>query len=92
MKLLNSQDRIAIFGAHGMAGSAISRALFRHGYENQLLPSRSQLDCLDRVSVKKWMEENRPEIVVLTAAKVGGIKANNDFPADFLIEKPKNPK
>ena len=69
-----------------MAGSAISRALFRHGYENQLLPDRSQLDCLDRVSVREWMKSNRPDIVILTAAKVGGIKANNDFPADFLIE------
>ena len=86
MNLLTSQERIAIFGSRGMAGSAISRALFRHGYENQLLPDRSQLDCLDRVSVREWMKSNRPDIVILTAAKVGGIKANNDFPADFLIE------
>ena len=86
MNLLKTQERIAIFGSRGMAGSAISRALFRHGYENQLLPGRSQLDCLDRVSVREWMKSNRPEIVILTAAKVGGIKAKNDFPADFLIE------
>ena len=86
MNLLTTQEHIAIFGSRGMAGSAISRALFRHGYENQLLPDRSQLDCLDRVSVREWMKSNRPEIVILTAAKVGGIKANNDFPADFLIE------
>ena len=86
MNLLTTEERIAIFGSRGMAGSAISRALFRHGYENQLLPDRSQLDCLDRVSVREWMRINRPEIVILTAAKVGGIKANNDFPADFLIE------
>jgi len=86
MNLLTTEERIAIFGSRGMAGSAISRALFRHGYENQLLPDRSQLDCLDRVSVREWMKSNRPDIVILTAAKVGGIKANNDFPADFLIE------
>ena len=86
MNLLTTQERIAIFGSRGMAGSAISRALFQHGYENQLLPDRSQLDCLDRVSVREWMKSNRPEIVILTAAEVGGIKANNDFPADFLVE------
>ena len=86
MNLLKKSDRLAIFGARGMAGSAISRALNRHGYSQLLLPSRQELDLLDRSSVEQWMEEYRPDVVVLAAAKVGGIQANNDLPAEFLLD------
>ena len=86
MTLIQPTDRFAIFGARGMAGSAISRALGRQGYQDQLLPSRQQLDLLDGGSVDQWMATNKPEVVVLAAAKVGGILANNSYPADFLLE------
>ena len=86
MSLITSNDRFAIFGARGMAGSAISRALDRAGYNQQLKPSRQELDLLDLLSVQRWFIEHQPTVVVLAAAKVGGIHANNTYPADFLLE------
>ena len=86
MSLIHSSDRIAIFGGRGMAGSAIARALVREGYLNQLTPIRQELDLLDEAGVNQWMVANKPEVVVLAAAKVGGILANNTYPADFLLE------
>ena len=69
-----------------MAGSAISRALERAGYHQQLKPSRAELDLVDSLAVQQWFRENQPTVVVLAAAKVGGIHANNIYPADFLLE------
>ena len=66
-----------------MAGSAISRAL-APGYQDQFQPSRQDLDLLDGVVVDQWMATNKPDVVVLAAAKVGGIIATS--PADFLLE------
>ena len=86
MSLITSNDRFAIFGARGMAGSAISRALACAGYHQQLKPSRAQLDLLDPAAVQQWFREHQPTVVVLAAAKVGGIQANNTYPADFLLE------
>ena len=86
MSVLQQKDCCAVFGARGMAGSAISRALFRQGYNNQLLLTRQELDLLDRSAVEHWMQEQRPDVVVLAAAKVGGIQANSSYPADFLLE------
>ena len=86
MSLITSNDRLAIFGARGMAGSAISRALDRAGYHQQLKPSRAELDLLDPAAVQQWFREHQPTVVVLAAAKVGGIHANNTYPGDFLLE------
>ena len=86
MTLITHSDRVAIFGARGMAGSAISRAMDRAGYQQQLKPSRNELDLLDPLAVLNWFSEHQPNVVVLTAAKVGGIHANNIYPADFLLE------
>ena len=86
MSLINPSDRFAIFGARGMAGSAICRALERVGYQQQLKPSRQELDLLDPAAVQQWFAEHQPDVVVLAAAKVGGIHANNTYPADFLLE------
>ena len=86
MRLISSTDRFAIFGARGMAGSAISRALKRSGYNHQLNPSRQELDLLDPLAVQQWFAEQQPTVVVLAAAKVGGIHSNNAYPADFLLE------
>ena len=86
MTLITPNDRFAIFGARGMAGSAISRALERSGYNQQLKPSRQELDLLDLLAVQRWFSEHQPTVVVLAAAKVGGIQANNSYPADFLLE------
>ena len=86
MKLITPNDRIAIFGALGMAGGAICRALGRTGYHQQLKPSRQELDLLDASAVQQWFSVHQPTVVVLAAAKVGGIQANSTYPADFLLE------
>ena len=86
MTLITPSDRFAIFGARGMAGSAISRALDRSGYSQQLKPSRAELDLLDSLAVQQWFSEQQPDVVVLAAAKVGGIHANATYPGDFLLE------
>lgn len=84
--LIAESDHIAVCGAGGMAGSAITRRLRRRGYRQVLTPTRGELDCLDPAAVATWMHQQRPDVVVLAAAKVGGIKANNDHPADFLLD------
>lgn len=86
MTLITPNDRFAIFGSRGMAGSAISRALKRAGYHQQLKPSRADLDLLDPLAVQQWFSEHQPTVVALAAAKVGGIQANKSYPADFLLE------
>ena len=86
MALLRPSDRIFIAGARGMAGSAISRALSRAGYHQQLSPSRQELNLLDDAAVSAWMQTHQPDVVVLAAATVGGIEANRSRPADFLLQ------
>ena len=78
--------RIYIAGHRGLVGSAIERELIRLDYTNLLTRSRAELDLLDASSVRRFFSETRPEFVVLAAAKVGGILANNTYPADFLRE------
>ena len=85
-KLINQDDSFFVAGHRGMAGSAICRALQRSGYENLLTASRDELDLLDLQAVQRWFVENKPTVVVLAAAKVGGIHANDTYPADFLLE------
>jgi GDP-L-fucose synthase len=69
-----------------MAGSAICRALDRAGYQKILTASRSELNLLDGTAVEAWFAIHQPTVVVLAAAKVGGIHANSSYPADFLLE------
>jgi len=89
---LNLNERIFIAGAAGMVGSAIKRELKKAGYndannEGKLLtPTRKELDLENYDSLKKWYIENKPTIVIIAAAKVGGIFANNNQPYDFLLE------
>ena len=82
MSLIASSDRFAIFGASGMAGSAISRALLRSGYSQQLKPSRMEVDLLNPMAVQQWFSKHKPTVVVL-AAKVGGIHANATYQLIF---------
>ena len=86
MTLLHPSDRIFVAGHRGMAGSAIVRALTAAGYTNLLTASRSELDLEDGVAVRAWFEAHKPEVVVLAAAKVGGILFNDTYPADFLLD------
>jgi GDP-L-fucose synthase len=84
--LITPADRIFVAGHRGMAGSAICRALQRAGYNQILTASRSELDLLDGQAVERWFAEHQPTVVVLAAAKVGGIQANSSYSADFLLE------
>ena len=84
--LITPADRIFVAGHRGMAGSAICRALQRVGYSNLLTASRAELDLLDPQAVQRWFGEHKPTVVVLAAAKVGGIQANSSYPADFLLD------
>ena len=92
LKLIYPNDRFFVAGAHGMAGSAIVRALQRNGYGNPeqggelLTLNRQELNLLDDQAVREWMSEQRPDVVVLAAATVGGIEANRSRPADFLLD------
>ena len=85
-ELITADDRIFVAGHRGMAGSAICRALQRAGYNQLLTATRQELDLEDALAVQAWFEANRPEVVVLAAAKVGGIHFNDTYPADFLLD------
>ena len=91
-RLISPADRIFVAGHRGMAGSAICRALQRAGYGDGaqggaiLTAPRSELDLLDAQAVQGWFGEHQPTVVVLAAAKVGGIQANASYPADFLLD------
>lgn len=78
--------RIFVAGHRGLAGSAITRKLESLGYENLLTRTRAELDLADRTAVHDFFQRERPEYVFLAAAKVGGILANRDYPADFIYE------
>ena len=69
-----------------MVGSAFMRRLEAEGFTNLLKPDRSQLDLMTENAVLPFFLEQKPDIVILAAAKVGGIKANNDYPVEFLLE------
>ena len=84
--LITPSDRIFVAGHRGMAGGAICRALQRSGYGQILTASRTELDLLAGPAVERWFAEHQPSVVVLAAAKVGGIHANATYPADFLLE------
>ena len=86
MNNFNKYDPIFIAGASGLAGSAICRSLRNHGFNNLLTPRRRELDLTNYVDVKNWFSINKPTIVILCAAKVGGILANSNYPGDFILE------
>ena len=86
MKLIHKKDKIFIAGGSGMVGSAIVKELLNCGYQDLQYPSSKELDLTNKKLVFDWFRANKPNIVVLAAAKVGGIYANNEYPVDFLLE------
>jgi GDP-L-fucose synthase len=83
---MKKESKIYVAGHQGMVGSAVYRKLMEQGYDNVCFATSSQVDLRNRVAVNKFFENNEPEYVFLAAAKVGGILANNNFPADFLYD------
>ncbi|MCF8196555.1 MAG: GDP-L-fucose synthase [Polynucleobacter sp.] len=78
--------KIFVAGHQGMVGSAIVRHLQQQGFENIITRSRSDLDLCDQQATQKFFRETKPEVVYLAAAKVGGVHANNTYPAEFIYE------
>ena len=83
---ISIEDSIYVAGHNGMAGSAICRSLKKFGYKNLITLSKNELDLRDQGKVRKWFKYNTPDIVVLAAAKVGGILANSMYPYDFMLD------
>lgn len=82
----NLHQKIYVAGHRGLVGSAIVRNLIGHGYDNIVTRSHSQLDLTDQAKVRDFFSQERPEQVYLAAAKVGGIHANNTYPAEFIYQ------
>lgn len=83
---MQNQDKIYVAGHRGMVGSAIVRKLQKEGYKNLLLRTSKELDLRDQKAVASFFESEKPDYVFLAAAKVGGILANNTYPATFLYD------
>ena len=86
MANLSKGDKIYVAGHRGLVGSAIVRSLKRAGYDNIIGRTHAELDLTDQAMVKAFFEEERPDVVVLAAAKVGGLNANQTKPAEFAYE------
>lgn len=83
---MNKTDKIYVAGHRGLVGSAIVRNLKSKGYTNIIGRTHQELELTDQQAVRKFFEEERPDVVVLAAAKVGGINANNTTPAEFAYD------
>ncbi len=83
---MRKDSKIYIAGHMGLVGSALVRELKTQGYHNLILKNREDLDLTSQEEVKKFFEIEKPEYVFLAAAKVGGIVANNTYPADFIVD------
>ena len=86
MNLIKKNQKIAVFGSNGMVGSALCKLFKNKGYKKIFSPTKKELNLLDFSEVKDWFGKFKPEIVILAAAKVGGIGANIRDPAGFLYQ------
>lgn len=84
--MMDKSEKIFVAGHRGMVGGALIRRLEAEGFAKLLVRDRSELDLRDESAVAKFFAEQKPAVVLLAAAKVGGIKANNDCPVEFLLE------
>ena len=86
LSIMGPDSRVFVAGHCGLVGSALVRCLEKKQYTNIVVRKRDELDLLNQSAVNKFFAENQIEFVFLAAAKVGGIQANNTYPADFLYE------
>ena len=84
--MMNSNDKIYVAGHNGMVGSAIVRKLREKGFVNIITRSSSELDLTDQKNVHNFLQDEEPDYVVIAAAKVGGIHANDSYPAEFIYQ------
>lgn len=86
MSKLRKEDKIYVAGHRGLVGSAIVRKLDERGFSNLLVRTHSELDLTNQTEVQTFFQQEKPDHVILAAAKVGGIHANNIYPADFIYQ------
>ena len=84
--MMDKSDKIFVAGYRGLVGSALIRRLEREGFHNLPRRDRAQLDFVNESAVAEFFRKEKPAVVIFAAAKVGGIKANNDFPVEFLLD------
>ena len=87
-QILSPTSRIFIAGHRGMVGSAICRLLRQRGYQNIVTRASEELDLTDQQSVRLFFKSKKIDYVVLAAARVGGIHANSQYPAEFIYMQP----
>ena len=83
---MNLNDKIYIAGHRGLVGSAIVRQLESRGFTNLIMRTHKELDLTNQAQVQDFFQQEKPDYVILAAAKVGGIHANNTYPADFIYQ------
>ena len=83
---MKKEDKIYLAGHTGLVGSAILRKIQAEGFENILTMNFSELDLCNQAQVEAFFEKERPDYVILAAAKVGGIFANSTYPGDFIYQ------
>jgi GDP-L-fucose synthase len=84
--MINKSAKIFLAGHNGLVGSAILRRLIFNGYKNIITASRLELDLFDQKKVFNFLRKNKPKAIIIAAARVGGILANNNFKAEFIYE------
>ena len=84
--MINIHSKIFVAGHKGMLGSSILRILKQKGYKNLITIEKKKLDLRDQKSVKKFLKRKKPRAVIIAAAKVGGIRANINYPANFISD------
>ena len=83
---MTKEEKIYIAGHRGLAGSAIVRSLQKNGHSNLVTRTHAELDLIDARAVAEFFASEKPDHVILAAAKVGGILANDTYPADFIYQ------
>ena len=83
---MKSTDKIFVAGHNGLVGSAILRQLLKKGFSNLITCSKKDLDLTNKNAVRDFFKNQTPSYVIIAEAKVGGIHANNNFPADFIYQ------
>ena len=84
--MINKNDKIFVAGHNGLVGSAVLRSLKKKKFKNIIVKNKRELDLFDQRKVEIFLKKYKPKVVIISAAKVGGIKANNKFRADFIRE------
>ncbi|ATG89634.1 GDP-L-fucose synthase family protein [Methylomonas koyamae] len=84
--MMDKNSKIYLAGHRGMVGSAILRQLSDAGYQNVVVRTHAELDLTDQAAVRRFLDSEKPDWVILAAAKVGGIHANNEYPAEFIYQ------